>query len=173
MVWMVTILIFIVQRPRYKCTIDNTGVSVCHLPLCESVLLPLHYPEGITVSALWRLKTDDFLHCLIVFLSASSKCGSWHSWMCCCKAWIKYYILESHKNLDLKKKWEMFVQVLASVEAANQVESVDSIEDYTMVWTNLINAQHTSLIPRPSKGLATRLSAHMHTRVTVLTLCVC
>ena len=68
----------------------------------------------------------------------------------------------------------MFVQVLASVEAANQVESVDSIEDYTMVWTNLINAQHTSLVLRPSKGLATGYR-HTCTRgvITVLTLCVC
>ena len=52
---------------------------------------------------------------------------------------LKKKFWKKTKNPELEKKRKMFVQVLTSMEADDQVDSVDSIEDYTTMWTNLID----------------------------------
>lgn len=43
------------------------------------------------------------------------------------------------KHPELRRKWEFFVQVLSSMEADQQVDDVESIEDYTSTWVDLID----------------------------------
>ena len=52
---------------------------------------------------------------------------------------LKKKFCKTTKNPELEKKRKMFVQILTSMEADDQMDSVDSIEDYTTMWTNLID----------------------------------
>ena len=52
---------------------------------------------------------------------------------------LKRKFWKKTKNPEIEKKRNMFVQILTSMEADHQEENVDSIEDYSTMWTSLID----------------------------------
>ena len=52
---------------------------------------------------------------------------------------LKRKFWKKTKNSEIEKKRNMFVQILTSMEADHQEDNVDSIEDYSTMWTSLID----------------------------------
>ena len=66
------------------------------------------------------------------------KCSSLHGWLRCCHSLEKIQErFQKRQNIRLKRKF--FVSVLKAMSAEHQPENVESVEDYSTLWSELIN----------------------------------